>query len=318
MNIILMTLKSDLEVIKSKLPLRYGDPIDIIDEAVMESPFKLREFIEFPTDRIVGYGTTGLADEGKIGQSIGEVETYLSEINFGPDIKELYDCEDRAFWGMAHIRRHYRGFPVGVISGVMSGKKHAIIVTCHKVGDRWIQNYYDPGVGKGNGRSIKLPPNRTTPCDNDKPKSIISFPIADKNKPQEPPFDRVERLNGLLIYDKKWLIYRSSDIFDYLEHKGWEECSENHTIFNLADGWDYFVDYDRPLEIYAHVRRAFPGAPIGVAIGKHINGISDSVNILWHHENDRPSENKIVYSYWDPDPRLNQHVVKFIPEMIFV
>lgn len=290
------------------------DPIDTIYEF---DP----EHVNLPTfdgeNRTVGFGTTGLDldDETSIrGLDVNEVKTYLDKLNFTPYINEYYDCEDRAFWGMVHVRQSFRGSAVGVISGKMSGKDHAMIILWHKVGNYWIPEYYDPEKG-GLIKENELRPNKTP---FDELKSIISVPTGPA---KTPPCDLIDPLDGLLIYDEKRMIYRSSTIFNYLKYglynkKKTYACGEDHEVRIKKDKKRYKRDYDLPLWAFAHCRRDFPGAPIGVAIGTCVDGESDSVLILWHHENDQPDDTKnLVYRYWD---LVEDETVQFKPTMIFV
>lgn len=274
-----------------------------------------------------GTGTTGL-DEGFIRvPPINEVETYLNGLDFNDYVSEYYDCDDRAFWGVAHVRARFYGCPVGVISGTCSvgdtaGERHAMIILWEKIGNAHIPRYYSPlPVGGGSYEGL-IAESSYSPAKYpfSEVKSIISFPPGPATMT---PVDELELLDGVLIYDENRMIYRSDTVFNYLKqglyYKGKAyACDEDHNPSNPLDKGTYWTNYDRALWAFAHARHDYPGIPLGVALGSHVDGISDSVLILWHNNTNQENDRDLVFKYWDPDPSKKDVVSNFRPTMIFV
>jgi hypothetical protein len=109
-------------------------------------------------------------------------------------------------------------------------------------------------------------------------------------------------------------------VLDYLEGRRFNfECVDlaNHENCDKVAGSPNWRDTSRALWVFAHVRRAYPGIPMGVAFGeKPIDGKSVVVNILWYKERD-DKEGALKSLYWDPSPTANRQV-KFKPIALFV
>jgi len=73
--------------------------------------------------------------------------------------------------------------------------------------------------------------------------------------------------------------------------------------------------YDSALWAFAHVRRAYAGCPVGIAIGDPNKfGILRAALIIWHKKNDN---GPITHSFWNPmTPTIEG--VDFSPRKIFV
>lgn len=279
-----------------------------------------------PTSRMLrkGNGTTGFDGNFVRGTDINLVTRFLDGLNFQPYVNEYYDCEDRAFWGTAHIRNKFIGYPVGVISGKCSagetsGEDHAMIILWQSIGNQYKPIYYSP-LPLGNRHEGVIPESMYSPSKYpfSEVKSIVSFPPGPASIS---PVDELELLDGVLIYDENRMIYRSDTVFNYLDNSLYKTgktyaCGEDHRPHNPADSGIYWKNYDRCLWAFAHARRDFPGIPLGLAMGSHVDGISDSVLILWHNSTNQENGD-LVFKYWDP-ARKPGLVSNFRPKMIFV
>ena len=160
---------------------------------------------------------------------VNTVIQYLGNLDFDTHIPEYYDCEDRAFWGVAHARYRFPGLPIGVVSGHTSqnhpipNQDHAVIVMWQSVG-RDNQGkailkpiLYDPLPNLPTGYN-RLVDNFATV------KSVIGFPVGDNIPPIEGR-ELVPLNNTAIVFDIKRIIYplHTDDemgIMDYLKN-GW-------------------------------------------------------------------------------------------------
>jgi len=275
--------------------------------------------------------TTGL-NEGKIfPMAKDRVIEYLSKLNYGVHWPEFWDCEDRAFYGVAHARRMFPGIPIGVAEGIAlegpaEGQDHAVIILWYKNGKDTLDHTFFEPLLKNNKKfgEVKFPKTYPSP-----PVRITAFPSDTKRpdiKDTIPPLNKYTRLKDRSVaFDNKRLLYRTRTddglgILDYLENKIYEkECPDiaNHTVANQAALDLFWKDADKALWSCVHVRRAYPGMPIGVAIGKPVEGDATAVNILWYREGDKEN-GAIKMLYWDPQEGDKGAIVKFEPRVTFM
>jgi len=283
-------------------------------------------------------GTTGLNTDRKVMKThtidldpiqfpnippTNTVVGYLKSLDFDRYVEDFYDCEDIAFWGMAHARHRFPGCPIGVASGTApdghpyAGQRHAVIIVFHSVGGKIQPGIFWEPRGPSGQPIGKIDDLRAL-------KSVVSFPIgAGKGPDTVPPLDTLERLDDqVLLFDETRMIYPLQNVLDYLKKEcskrvGQFRCDENHKIFGPArdDFNGKWRHYDQALWAFAHVRRDFPGCPICVAIGDRVDGKSFSVVVIWYCEGDKEGAD-LKYMYWDPDPDVNKKV-DFKPKMIF-
>ena len=176
-----------------------------------------------------GFGTNGLDTDNSIGKSYDinvDLMPHLGRLNYSAYISEYYDCEDRAIWGMAHLRRRFPGCRVGVASGIappghpsFADKPHAVNVLWYYGNAGFEPLYFDPVAGRVN------PPGLNNIA------SVIAFPTG-AGADTVTPLVGMHRLNDeTLLYDKERLIYPLRDpnkgILDYLEQRVYDrECDE--------------------------------------------------------------------------------------------
>lgn len=257
------------------------------------------------------------------------VINILESLHYGTHVPEFYDCEDRAFWGVAHVRNAFPGCPVGVISGkaaYMNNENHAIVMFFIKENNKFKLVLYDPIKKHG---EVEL--NDQTGFHS--VMSAVAFPICDKPVGElfrGHPRHQLgsESRKDFLIFDANRLIYplrrENKGILDYLEKdlfiEGSRKCPDigkHHKpktqaeLITFARNWH---DYDRALWYFAHVRRDYPGCRVGVGIVGPEDGKdeSNSVLVIWHNEKDMPG-NPIC---WDPRTKkirtFEETGVKFI------
>jgi len=248
---------------------------------------------------------------------IDDVMDYLETLDFAKFIKIYHDCEDRAFWGMAHARHRFPGLPIGVASGEaaegpiadLPDKRHAVIILWYQGEEELEHVFWDPlpqHQGTVRFRNIK---------------SIVAFPIG-RGPYTASPLSKFTPLNSqALVFDEKRIVYRKDDILSYLKNELYEsgehKCVEDHTTpyrLSLRRRWR---DYDDALWAFVHVRRDYVGCPIGVAIRDPTDsGMSDDVIILWHKKDESKVDSNLTYTYWDPIGQ--KEVDNFKPKTIFV
>lgn len=277
-----MTLESIYENLKNEGLKPRAKPIDTYDGpfpgGLVLDPSE-KGFLGLYKDGLMGAageydtGETNPYDENKTHK---EVFNYLRSLNHTFHVDNYYDCEDRAFWTMAHVRNKFPNFPIGIISGkvkYVNNQEHALIVLWYKKGPELHYSYWDP----------KKP--GFVPIDSIEPgniKAVIAFPLGlDKVAPIP---GTLPSLRGkVLIFDNKRLIYHLDDISEYLVN----EIEKK----NCVDDKDY---YDRALWTFVHVRRYFAGCLYGFAIGIRDGGTSYENIFLYKDGEDWKKK------YWNP------------------
>jgi hypothetical protein len=286
-------------------------------------------------------GNTGL-DEGFIhayslgwvpepGNTTPKVLDYLASLDYGVYELPIWDCEDLAFWGVAHVRHRFPGCPIGIASGTAYRENqwvgHAVIIlwdTDDKGNISKSSKYYffDPDrIKSGNpilkeGTEFKM-------------ELVVPFPMGQTYSPQTiPPLDKSEfnkpLINYYFIWDKNhdWDI-KAEDVFAYIakneskdilerytqgcpEYANPQKQSETHRVPDMAVMKTYWQrDVDRALWAFAHARREFKGGPIGFAFGKNSLSQNDAVIIAWKNANEytyyHPKNGKITEAEFKPN-----------------
>lgn len=276
-------------------------------------PVGMVELGDKPLER-TGSGTTGL----KTSTAINLIDSFdinedlikfLESLNFGKYIPEFYDCEDRALWGMAHLRHMFPGAPIGVASGIaaegpVEGQRHAVIILWNRASGGKIEPaFWDP-----------LPSHQGL-VKFGNVKSIFTFPPSDK--PENTPLVTRSLNNKMLVYDEKRVVYPKGDIMNYLINAPYESECENakaHSIPSPTIFKDHWSSHDKALWAFVHARRDFAGCPVGIAKGNKVDGRSSWTVIIYFRENDA-EDGKLMHTYWDP--RTNSEV-KFNPTTIVI
>lgn len=254
------------------------------------------------------------------GPSIADIITEIKKMDFGRTTQadDKWDCEERAIWGMFHIRHKFPGCPVGIAEGKatvgsINNLDHAVLVLWDK---EFKHQFVDPAqVGKAVTFSEIV--------------RIFALPTAADNQP-----DAVELLkklnlprlkdNQYINHDAKYWIYpKTTDarngVIDYLWNAFYEKDCPN--IDKSAAAHDevgdtsYWKAADTAFWAFAHVRRVFEGCAIGVAFGTpKKEGITKAVNIIL-----TKNGNKIEPIYWDALPQNKKivDVADFTPNKIF-
>lgn len=268
--------------------------------------------------------TSGLskANMNANAQDANDIICYLKKLNYEPlDSKDnLWDCQERALWGIVHARRMFPGCAIGMVEGKgqeggVAGVDHAAIV----VWERGLEGYryWDPLFPDKDDGTYKFDPH---------PVRIIAFPFgvngdADMIDPISHNMSKIDIGNYISWETEYWLYPLTEDdpksVINYLRHPGYNfSCIDfdNHTGGAIDGKNKYWRDADRAFWAYIHVRRQYPGCAIGVVFGKPKRGYSFAVNVLWYKEG-----GEIKYKYLDPIPkhRNSDVTAKFIPEMLF-
>jgi hypothetical protein len=259
-------------------------------------------------NRNLGFGSGVNLAPDTVYYDAADVNNFLSKIDYGPYIKLLYDCDNRAYWGLAHLRHRFPGIPSGMISTTNEkGEPHAVIM------------YYV----KGSNQPICFDPNGPKPVRCKEASSAIAFPLPHLGEASNstPPFTKLKVQNNIgFFYNESYFIYPKQAIIDYLTNRGYDQhCQtrpkqEDHAIYYPIEfqSGGLWTSYDDALWALVHLRRQFPGCAVGVARGTKVDGVSSSTIIIYYYQNDVKTI-KPAYCYWDT--KANK-LVQFNPGII--
>lgn len=274
--------------------------------------------------------TTGLNPKviNPNGPKANDVFNYLKTLNYAPldpATDDIWDCLERAIWGVAHARHRFPGSAMGVAEGTAkvgpaAGKDHAVVIVWEKGLGSFI--YWDPLVP-----TQKLQPDEFGPV-----VRIEAFPSGvgqgDIGAPPAPIEEGMTRIGDgdYVCWKTSYKLYplttdpkitgSRTGVLDYLNgelYKIYCVDIKGHPVANAGDYGAYWGDWSRAYWSYIHVRRIYEGCAIGVAFGKPAAGNSTVVNVLWHREG-----GDIKRLYFDPSPEIRRDVTtSFTPRTIF-
>jgi len=258
--------------------------------------------------------TTGLGVD-KVepnGPEVQEVIAEIGKLDIGnlKQIPNIWDCTERAIWCIAHIRRMFPGFAIGMVEGIAS--VGTIVNEAHAVLVLWDKNF-EPTLCDPQqiGKTVTF----------SKIVRITAFPFAsdDQDDTVEPiKAAHLPRLkDGQLVhFDSLYWIYPTKTILDYLKKAIYEdECPSYFSHLTIHGDRDKWKAADAAFWAYAHMRRKFPGCAIGVALGKPKSAKDPVVvNLIFTKKGDI-----IEPIYWRP-ARLpkNRKPIEFDPTRIFM
>lgn len=277
--------------------------------------------IEFPlTNPPVPKGCNSLADEDAFinYERKSKIIDYLKEIDYGDYEAEIYDCEDRAFWGIAHVRHMYPGFPIGMAQGkaqppYYNNEDHALIILWYRIGRISKYTYFDQ-------ESLEeiAPSDGIFGKDQEFLDIVIGFPDDKTGKGFKPlPFPSLTQIKGRKSIGLDFVheFYPKEDLIDYLVNQTYEK----HCLGIAPDGklmshgtmdplnfdvyWKSNPD-DKALWAYAHLKRKFLGAPVGLALGN-----KNSTIFIIYKDNGKQQT-----VYWD----FNGEVKDFDAKLILI
>lgn len=249
-------------------------------------------------------GTTGMWGDRITPEGSFSVIRYLENLPWDPYQFDFWDCEDRAFWGIANARCQFKGIPMGAAIGTAiegnfpdkSNIGHALIVFWKQVEDTFQPVYFDPAEGLR--REVQFDP-----------KIIIPFPIYRPNdnksvRRELPPFENVPYIQeGCFALDNDYSIIDIAPIEAYLT--SFTRCIDS------PDPLVYRFREDRAFWAFIHACRQFKGSPIGFAVGKatqgKFQGKDNGVVVLW--------KDCDTYVFWDVDDNKE---VSFEPRIVIV
>lgn len=266
--------------------------------------------------KTTAFGTTGLKMDDAVNYMDRydydkEIKPFLQRLNYGNYKEEVYDCDDQALWGLAHLRHMFPGVPSAIASGKTVEKEpHALIIIWYR------------GRGGGIEKAFFDPRNKDL-VDFGEIFSVVAYPPSDKPENTSPV---VKGLEGkMLVYDRKRAIYAKNTIINYLSTADYETRCDDIKNHSIKDE-EYFERLwlksapDRALWAMAHIHRDLIGCPVGVAKGTKAGSNSTSwVVIFYYKENDNPKK-KLTYAYYDPHPRNPKEIAsdQFTSKMIFM
>ncbi|MDD4651362.1 MAG: hypothetical protein PHQ34_03940 [Methanothrix sp.] len=277
----------------------------------------------FPLKIGTAEGNTGLDINLSMPWNEDDIIAYLKIVDYGQYIPTIWDCEDRSFWGVAHVRHRFSGCPIGVASGKAkrNGKEvqHAVIILwCPdehgKISESSRYIYFDPDT-KGVISEASFTPELIVPFSVDKTRSKQTIPPLNGAGFEKP----LNNVYFIFDYHHEWS-FDINKIIQYVieqEHlkfsekyrSGCEELAvggqgtqEVHKVIDKIAASSLWSKEDRALWAFAHVRRKFKGFPIGMALSN-----DDAVLILWENPN------KAVYLH--PKDGI---IANFNPRLVWV
>ena len=271
----------------------------------------------------VGKGyTTGLNTEGinPNGPKADDVFNFLGGLNYAPlnpPVADIWDCLERALWGIAHTLHRFPGCAIGVAEGEAkvgpaSGKDHAVIIIWEKGLGSF--NYWDPLLpGK------KLKPDEFGPVVRIEafPSGVGQGDIGKQPAPIDAGMIRIKD-GDFVCWKTGYKIYpltmpNNTGVIDFLKvplYKTYCPDLNSHQP-EPSNANTYWGDRSRALWSYIHVRRVYESCAIGIALGTPEKGKSVAVNVLWYKDGAKYSR-----KYWDPSPEILSEV-SFTPKTIF-
>lgn len=251
-------------------------------------------------------GSTGLWSNFVNPFPESEILKFLRGLDYGKRKEDVWDCEARAFYGIAKARCDLRGCPIGAaigkaIEGNFVDKQkefHTLIVFWHHN----TSVFFDPDD------TLKRPVQF-------EPHIVIPFPVFPPNDPDAvrkdvPPFDNFTWIKqGSLALNKKYHLVDINQINECLKNRI-PKCPPSQKPIELR------VSEDRAFWAFINARRDFAlnqsiSVPIGVAFGKATEGDATGedhgVVVIWK------SCNKPVF--WDVDENKE---VSFSPRIVIV
>jgi len=272
----------------------------IMSPVVPEDKNSIVDIESFPLKKGTAEGNTGIDIDSSLPWNEDDIIAYLKKINYGEYISTIWDCEDRAFWGVAHVRRRFSGCPIGIASGKAkiggAEVQHAVIIL-------WCPDEH--GKISESSRYIYFDPDKNSPIDEASftPELIVPFSVdKTRSKQKIPPLNGAgfeKPLEGVyFIWDyhhdwsidinkvKQYVIEQENLKFSEKYKSGCEELAaggqgsqeEVHKVMDKIAASSLWSKEDRALWAFAHVRRKFKGFPIGMALSN-----DDAVLILWEN-----------------------------------
>jgi len=192
----------------------------------------------------------------------------------------LWDCEDRAFFGAAFLRCRLPGQPTGVALGVavepFAGEKHAVIVFWAEDRDGKFEHFFfDPEAKMGRnavGDLVKFNAEKIVP--------FPAFLPHEKGATQKllPPWDNFSYANGALVLDREYTLIddaKSKTIVEYIKNRDYSKCPGPKNPLHVDIFKEHYTDStnDRVLWVFAHARQRFKGDAIGMAIGTALTAL---------------------------------------------
>lgn len=247
-------------------------------------------------------GTTGTWSYVTPHPKLQVLDFLTKKVSYDTYQEDIWDCEDRAFWGIAKARCQFIGCPMGAAIGkpiegnFSKDMDHTLIVFWHYSGNQYEPIFFDPDDSLK--REVRF-----------SPRIIIPFPIHRYHDPNAvrkelPPFENFPQIkNGYFALDNNYNITDINKIEAYL--RGLIKCPDS------PDPLAYRFREDRAFWAFIHAGHEFKGAPIGVAFGKaqegKFKGKDHGVIMLWKSCDD--------FVFWDVD---DNHEVSFDPRIIIV
>ena len=299
---------------------------------IREDEKSILDITSFPPGvRGTSEGNTGL-DQGLSSPWYeGTILDYLSKLDYGQYNAPIWDCEDQAFWGVAHVRHRFPGCPIGIASGLAkqgSGQvQHALVILwCAdkngKISASSEYKYFDPRKGTEIDKA------------DFKTELYVPFPVENKGSKQKvpplnvSPFD-TPMTGKYFIWDyvHDWESFTAQNVKQYIidderltfRHKyesGCEEFaptgtpvnpSDLHKVMDMNAARIFWSREDRAVWAFAHARRKFKGFPIGIALGKSSTVENDAVLVLW--------ETPAKWFYLHLDKGI---ITDFVPRIVWV
>ncbi len=235
--------------------------------------------------------TTGMWREVIAPHNPDAVLNTLQDLTYDPYQTEYYDCEDRAFWGLAHIRSKFPAIPAAVAIGIavdspFTGQPHAVIAFWTFKNNKYEVNFYDPEVKNSDRAKVGDLVKFDT-------KMVVSYPVYRPNfgfghQEELPPFEKFVYTNGAMVLDRNYDLIdpeSSKKIMDYLGNKryGDSPTPDDPNLMGLFHTHRENIIEDRVLWAWVNARREFKRRAIGMAFGTTaLDRFDYAVLVLWN------------------------------------
>jgi len=277
---------------------------------------------------LVPNGTTGMLYSAMHSHNPNDVMDFIIKeaANYPKYKATIWDCEDHAFLAAADIRCRFPGQPIAIAIGTATEPK-ALIGVSHAVNYLWFERKEGDKSIWDTVKILDTTLPRPGFVGSFNPTLVIPIPVSGTSNHKDlPPFERFAfqptaafRLdasyNFTLIESKVIPALEQKPKPDYLRclkppqnvyrsDASWDDLRKNSELRTYRDV---------VFHAFAHIRKEFMGAPVGIAFGTETETNKDSAMlILWSNQN--------KFDYWDyqEGKYLAETGVKFKPRIAIV
>lgn len=227
-------------------------------------------------------------------------KTQTGEYVYGKWEKGRWECDDFCFLAASDVRYRYPGQYIGIAIGnkLIDGNQvpHAVNCLWFYESGKWETRYIDATFRE------KIAKNFTASV-------ILPLPISGTTNHMqfEPIKNLTHHKKAAFDLDKKYEFDDIPKLTDQVEETLIKWATHGIPIHGGPVDTNYYLQNDRVINWYIHIRQEHKGAPIGMAFG--IDAEDDyGCLVLW--------KNKNQYIFWDIDAA--EGFTDFSPRVVFV